>query len=123
MYWLQKREILWPLQLGGGPVTHPTRLTPEGQPVRFLQTSQKAVDVGLAYHLIRSHSKRRWERLYLAAGDADFHEPVQALVEQDNVDLILLGTEPSIASVLKPYAKRIVDLANEPTRSAVARSK
>src|SRR3982751_3325788 len=52
LYWLQEKELYWPAHMGGGPVIHP--LTGE----HYKQTVQKAVDVGLAFHLMRSFAKR-----------------------------------------------------------------
>lgn len=112
IYWLQKKQLFWPRQLGGMPVVHPDN--PE---IQYELTTQKAVDVGLIYHMVRSHNKRRWTKLVLAAGDADFHEPVQHLVEADNVDLYLVGSMRSISEELRPYARRIFEIDQEPLRS------
>jgi hypothetical protein len=49
LYWLQKSALYWPQKLGGGPVTHPQ----SGEQYQLIQ--QKGVDVGLAFHLMRSH--------------------------------------------------------------------
>ena len=103
-YWLKKRTLYWPNRMGGEPVTHPTT----GE--QYVLTQQKAVDVGLAFHLARSHANRRWEKLLLAAGDADFHEVVQHLVENHNVELTLVGSRDSISDSLMPYAKNIFQL-------------
>jgi uncharacterized LabA/DUF88 family protein len=75
------------------------------------QTTQKGVDVGLAFHLIRSFSKSSWDRLYLVAGDGDFHEVVQHLVEDEGVKLSLLGTRETISGELAPYGE-IIDFAD-----------
>lgn len=115
IYWLRKKKLYWPKHMGGGPVVHPVT----GEPFELAQ--QKAVDVGLAFHLIRSHSKRHWTKLVLCAGDGDFHEPVQTLVEQDNVDLYLFGTMQSISQELRPYAKKIYEIDQEPLFSGILR--
>ena len=73
-------------------------------------TQQKAVDVGLTFHLMRSFGHRKWKRLFLAAGDSDFHEVVQHLVEHEDVDLVLIGTGNTISGELLPYARAIVNL-------------
>ena len=73
-------------------------------------TQQKAVDVGLAFHLIRSHANRGWNKLALCAGDGDFHEVVQYLVEVKNVDLFLVGSVATMSEDLRPYARKIVEL-------------
>jgi uncharacterized LabA/DUF88 family protein len=104
LYWLQKRALFWPASWGGGPIIHPE----SGKPYEL--TQQKAVDVGLAFHLMRSFSHRRWRRLFLAAGDSDFHEAVQHLVENEDVELVLIGTPHSISGELLPYARSIVHL-------------
>jgi uncharacterized LabA/DUF88 family protein len=70
IYWLQTKQLYWPKPLGGEAVVHPT----SGK--QYVLTQQKAVDVGLAFHLMRSHGKRRWDKLALCAGDGDFHEVV-----------------------------------------------
>ena len=85
--WLISRSSsFWPAHMGGGPVVHPN----SGQ--QYELTQQKAVDVGLAFHLIRSHANRGSNELALCAGDGDFHEVVQYLVEVKNVDLFLVGS-------------------------------
>ena len=117
LYWLQRRELRWPPHMGGEFVIHPQT----GQ--RYVQTLQKAVDVGLAFHLIRSYSKRGWKKLFLAAGDSDFHEPVQHLVENEAVDLVLIGTGKSISAELLPYARDVVHVEEIADRIARARSR
>ena len=103
LYWLQKRALTWPNAWGGGPVTHPN-----GR--QFELTQQKAVDVGLAFHLMRSYGHREWPTLFLAAGDGDFHEVVQHLVEHRNVAVILIGTTKSMSRELLPYAQAVEEL-------------
>ena len=78
----------------------------------FELVQQKAVDVGLAFHLLRSFQQRRWQKLYLAAGDSDFHEAVQHLVEHEGVDLFLIGSETTISGELLPYARAVVKVAD-----------
>jgi len=104
LYWLHKKLLFWPQAMGGGPVLHPT------SGIQFEMTQQKAVDVGLAFHLMRSFGHRKWKKLFLAAGDGDFHEAAQHLVENENVDLFLIGTITSISDELKPYARDIIQL-------------
>lgn len=105
IYWLQQRQMVWPNSWGGGPVTHPLN----GK--QLILTQQKAVDVGLAFHLMRSHAKRKWDKLALCAGDGDFHEVVQHLVENEDVNVALVGGESSISMELRPYARKgIVDI-------------
>jgi uncharacterized LabA/DUF88 family protein len=101
-YWLQRRPLQWPASWGGGPVLHPKT----GAAYELVQ--QKAVDVGLAFHLIRSHTHSKWQKLMLAAGDADFHEVVQHLVENEGVELVLIGSVDTISSELLPYARSVV---------------
>jgi hypothetical protein len=99
LYWLQKRPLFWPASWGGGPVLHPV-------------TSQH-------YELMRSFGHRKWKRLFLAAGDSDFHEAVQHLVENEDVELILIGTTSTISGELLPYARAVVnlhDIAEQVTR-------
>lgn len=118
LYWLQRRELFWPSHMGGDPVVHPQT----GD--QFVLTTQKGVDVGLAFHLIRSYSKRGWKKLFLAAGDSDFHEPVQHLVENEAVDLILIGSRRSISAELLPYARDVVhieDIADRIARPRIPR--
>lgn len=112
IYWLQKKLLFWPKQLGGSPVTHPDN--PE---IQYEQTTQKAVDVGLVYHMVRSFHKRKWTKVVLAAGDGDFHEPVQNLVETENVDLHLVGSVRNISEELRPYARSIFEIDQEPLHS------
>jgi hypothetical protein len=97
LYWLQSKQLFWPNSMGREPVIHPT--TGEN----YIQKTQKAVDVSLAFHLMRSFSKIGWRKLYLVAGDGDFHEVVQHLVENENVHLTIIGTSDSISSELAPY--------------------
>lgn len=112
IYWLDKRLLYWPKHLGGQPVLHP-----DDETIQYEQTTQKAVDVGLIYHMTRSYHKRKWNRLVFAAGDADFHEPVQNLVEVENVDLYLVGSISSISDQLRPYARKIFEIDKEPLQS------
>lgn len=107
LYWLQRKKLHWPQRLGGGPVVHPET----GEPFELVQ--QKAVDVGLAFHLMRSYSRKQWRKLFLAAGDADFHEVVQHLVENENVSLVLVGSMDSISEELRPYASAFVEVGKE----------
>jgi uncharacterized LabA/DUF88 family protein len=104
LYWLQEKELYWPTHMGGGPVVHPT----SGQ--QYKLTIQKAVDVGLAFHLMRSFSKRGWPKLFLFAGDSDFHEAIQHLVEHEDVYVVLIGTMNTISQELRPYARSFVEL-------------
>lgn len=117
VYWLSKKKLFWPQKLGGEPVMHPT--TPD---LQFEQVSQKAVDVGLAFHMVRSFYRKKWTKLVLFAGDGDFHEPIQALVEGDNVDLYIVGSldKRSISGELMPFGK-IIEIDQEPWLSKVAR--
>jgi uncharacterized LabA/DUF88 family protein len=104
LYWLQRRQLYWPSAMGGSPVVHPT----SGE--QYEITQQKAVDVGLAFHLMKSYTRRGWTKLFLAAGDGDFHEVVQHLVENENVTVFLIGTMNSISEELRPYATEIIEL-------------
>lgn len=104
LYWLQKKALYWPTSWGGGPVLHPETAQ------HYELTQQKAVDVGLTFHLMRSFGHRKWKRLFLAAGDSDFHEVVQHLVEHEDVDLVLIGTGNTTSGELLPYARAIVNL-------------
>lgn len=104
LYWLQRRQLYWPQSWGGGPVVHPKTT----QQYELIQ--QKGVDIGLAFHLMRSFYHREWSKLFLAAGDGDFHEVVQHLVEHEDVDLYLIGTLNTISDELRPYARGIVKL-------------
>jgi len=118
IYWLQKKKLFWPKAIGGGgPVVHPATGT------EYVQTTQKGVDVGLVYHMTRSCHKREWTKLVLAAGDGDFHEPVQNLVESENVDLYLIGSMKNISSELRPYARRIFEIDKEPLLSQLRRER
>jgi uncharacterized LabA/DUF88 family protein len=105
LYWLQRRALSWPAAWGGGPILHPKT----GQQFELVQ--QKAVDVGLAFHVMRSYGQRKWRKLFLAAGDSDFHEAVQHLVEHEDVDVVLIGSLESISGELLPYARSVVQLS------------
>jgi uncharacterized LabA/DUF88 family protein len=106
LYWLQKKPLFWPASWGGGPVLHPET----GR--HFELTQQKAVDVGLAFHLMRSFGHRKWKKLFLAAGDSDFHEAVQHLVEHEDVEVVLIGSSTTISGELLPYARSVVNVAD-----------
>lgn len=71
-----------------------------GQQYELVQ--QKGVDVGLAFHLMRSYARRGWNKLFLGAGDGDFHEVVQYFVEGENIPVWLIGTMNSISEELRP---------------------
>jgi uncharacterized LabA/DUF88 family protein len=106
LYWLQKRPLFWPASWGGGPVLHPETSR------HYELTQQKAVDVGLAFHLMRSFGHRQWKKLFLAAGDSDFHEAVQHLVEHEDVELVLIGSGSTISGELLPYARSVVNVGD-----------
>lgn len=106
LYWLQKKPLFWPTSWGGGPVIHPETSR------QYELIQQKAVDVGLAFHLMRSFGHRQWKKLFLAAGDADFHEVVQHLVENEDVELVLIGSASTISSELLPYARSVIHVAD-----------
>lgn len=101
-YWVHRRALSWPRDMGGGPVLHPET----GE--QYQLTIQKAVDVGLAFHLMRSHARRGWDRLYLVAGDADFAEVITHLVEAEGVELVLMGTGGSLSADLLPLAREVL---------------
>ncbi|MCL2084699.1 MAG: NYN domain-containing protein [Oscillospiraceae bacterium] len=105
VYWLQRKKLFWP---DGTPVIHPT------ERFQYESITQKAVDVGLMYHLTRAFHKRQFTRLALISGDGDFHEPVQNLVENENVELYLVGSMNSMWGELRPYARRILEIDREP---------
>ena len=105
LYWLQTKHYEWPVHMGGGPILHPV----SGD--QYITKTQKAVDVGLAFHLMRSFTKAKWDRLYLVAGDGDFHEVVQHLVENEGVHVTVIGRHGSISGEIAPFV-RIVDLAD-----------
>ena len=117
VYWLSKKKMFWPARHGGQPVMHPE--TPD---LQFELVSQKGVDVGLAFHMVRSFYRRKWTKLVLFAGDGDFHEPIQALVEGDNIDLYLVGSllKRSISGDLMPFGK-VIEIDQEPWLSNVSR--
>lgn len=119
-YWLQTKALWWPQKMGGTPVVHPDT----GEP--FVHTQQKAVDVGLAFHMMKSFTRRRWTKLFLAAGDSDFHEVVQHFVEDEGVDLYLIGRMDSMSTELLPYGTLIdldavVDRVSRPRYTTLGR--
>ena len=99
LYGLKVREEEWPRHLGGGKILHPET----GE--QYITTTQKGVDVGLAFHLMRSFSKVRWDKLYLCAGDGDFAEVVHHLVENEGVDVTVIGAKDTISSSILPYVR------------------
>ena len=105
LYWLQKRGLYWPSAWGGGAVVHPTTQQ------QYELTQQKAVDVGLAFHLMRSYGHRQWRTLFFAAGDGDFHEVIQHLVEHRDVNVILIGASDSISGELLPYGQTVEEVS------------
>ena len=109
VYWLQRKKLYWP---DGQPVMHPDNKT-----LQYEMITQKAVDVGLMYHLTRAFHKRQFSKLALISGDGDFHEPIQNLVENENVELYLLGSMNSMSGELRPYARRIIEIDKEPHAS------
>ncbi len=115
LYWLSKKKLYWPTTMGGGPVVHPTIAD-----TQYELTTQKAVDVGLVFHMTRSFYRRKWNKLVLAAGDADFHEPIQNLVESGEIDLHLIGSINTISQELRPYARGIFEIDRNPLSSELA---
>lgn len=103
LYWLSHKPLYWPPKYGGGAVLHPSISN-----VQYELTTQKGVDVGLAFHLMRSHGKSDWDKLYLVAGDGDFHEVIQHLVENEGVEVCLIGNSNSISPELAPYAVKLM---------------
>lgn len=116
IYWLTTKQLNWPPHLGGQPVVHPT--IPN---TVYQLTQQKAVDVGLAFHMVRSFYKRKWSKLVLCAGDGDFHEPAQSLVEGEGVDLFIVGKQGTISPNLTSHAKAVFHIDQEPWRTDVTR--
>ncbi len=116
IYWLSRKKLYWHQSLGGYPVMHP-----DDPNLQYELVQQKGVDVGLAYHMVRSFYKRHWTKLVLCAGDGDFHEPVQNLVESENVDLYLVGSSRSTSAEIRSYARKIFEIDQEPVASAVRR--
>ena len=58
VYWLQTKKLFWPDKITGKPGIRVPVVYPEnGQQLELVQ--QKGVDVGLAFHLMRSHSKKQ----------------------------------------------------------------
>lgn len=49
----------------------------------------------------------KWDRLYLVAGDGDFSEVIQHLVENEGVHVTLIGNSGSISSELAPFVQII----------------
>ena len=115
LYWLENKKLYWPKKLGGGQVVHPQ----SNEPYEVVQ--QKAVDVGLAFHLMRSYGRKKWKKLFLAAGDGDFHEVVQHLVEDENVSLVLIGSMETISKELRPYASAFLEIDEEASMFARAK--
>ncbi|HRI09303.1 MAG TPA: NYN domain-containing protein [Nannocystaceae bacterium] len=107
LYWLNRKSLSWPRHMGGEPVLHPTTGAP------FELTQQKGVDVGLAFHLVMSFYRRRWSTLILGAGDGDFHEVVQHLVEHEGVKVIGLGVDTNMSTELRPYLSDLFSLKAE----------
>lgn len=69
---------------------------------------------------MRCHDHRQWRTLFLAAGDSDFHEVVQHLVENEDVRLSLIGSDQTISGELLPYARAVVkirDIADQLART------
>ncbi|WP_347250451.1 NYN domain-containing protein [Zoogloea sp.] len=116
IYWLSKKKLKWPNKFGGQPVMHPD--VPD---LQYELISQKAVDVGLAFHLVASYYRRKWDKLVLVAGDGDFHEPIQSLVEGQNVELHIVGKNGSVSGELLPYGK-LIEIDQEPWLSSISRA-
>ncbi len=102
--------------MGGGPIVHPDT----GE--QYITKAQKAVDVGLAFHLMRSFSKVKWDKLYLVAGDGDFHEVIQHLVENEGVNVTVIGTPGSVSGEVAPFVRilNFADIKGDITRVGVS---
>lgn len=88
-----------------------------------LQTyRQKGVDVGLARTIEHSQSTENWQHLVLAAGDADFAELIEDLVERRRVRVTMVGAERSISLAFRPFIDRIIDLEHHSSDLALLRS-
>jgi len=84
---------------GGGPVMHPS--IPEMQ---YEQKSQKAVDVGLTFHMFVHITNAIGTNSCLPPATVIFMNR-QSLVEGRNVGLYLVGSVNTISDQLRPYAK------------------
>jgi uncharacterized LabA/DUF88 family protein len=78
------------------------------KPVR--RRIQKRVDTGLSVEILKSYHRHRWSRLVLVAGDDDFTEVVQYLVEEEGVRLTLVGLRERTSYNLVSFAENEVDL-------------
>ncbi len=116
LYSFSRKKLYWPQQMGGGPVLHPDN--PE---LHYELKQQKGVDVGLIFHMMRSFQVKHWDKLVLCGGDSDFQESVQYLVESEGVDLYLVGSMNSISSELRPYARDILEIDQDPLFSELHR--
>ncbi|GHV32266.1 hypothetical protein FACS18949_02660 [Clostridia bacterium] len=105
LYWLSRKKLFWP---DGKPVVHPE------SGYQYEVTTQKAVDVGMVYHMTRAFHQRKFTKMALVSGDGDIYEPVRNLVENYNVDLYLIGSLSSISGELRPYARKILEIDKEP---------
>jgi uncharacterized LabA/DUF88 family protein len=89
----------------------------------IVQRKQVGVDVALACELLASHSRCRWDTLILVAGDGDLVPPLQQLVEQSAIRVILVGSQRARSHRLVPWVEVSIDLndiANDVGRLAPA---
>ena len=105
LYDLKENALVWPKSNGSEPVLHPVTREP------YVHTVQHAVDVGIVFYMMRSFNNCRWKTLFLQAGDGDIAEPVQHLVENENVKLVLISMSGMTSGKLSSYAREFVDVA------------
>ena len=100
----------------GRPVEDPV----SKQPLTTLR--QKGVDIGLARAIERSYHADGWNHLVLSAGDGDFAELVEDLVEREQVTVTILGTDRTVSLSLRPFIDRLLSLERFTSQLALLRS-
>lgn len=103
LYGLKTRYLKWPRRMG---VMKEMRVLHPVSGLPFVLKTQRAVDVSLGFHLISSFINSSWDKLYLVAGDSDYVEVIEHLVNVEQVEVTIIGSQDSISPDLQQYAKR-----------------
>jgi hypothetical protein len=80
--------------------------------------SQKAVDVGLTFHMVRSYHKRHWNKLVLAAATVTFMNPCSRSSKVKTWNCICRVGKYDFGSV-EALCQEIFEIDKEPLHSAL----
>lgn len=92
---------------------------PRRESPREFSVKRASISASPCELIARRYRSDGWNHLVLFAGDGDFVELVQELVEHRNVSLTLVGDDRSTSLELRSYATRMIVLAELATELAM----